>query len=67
MRLHFLSFRLLLLIVLRVEEGHREAEVAPVRSGEHGRLLHVQVKGARALGEKQKQKGNPRPSSVHVC
>lgn len=63
----FRGLRLLLLVVPWVEEVHREAEVAALRSGEHGRLLHVQVKGATALGDNQNQKADDRPSSVHGC
>lgn len=42
-------FKALLSVVRRLEEVHREAEVASRRSQEHGGLFHVQVEGAAAL------------------
>ncbi len=62
-----ITLLLLLLVVWGLEKVHREAEVASVRPGEHGRLVHVQVEGAASVDEHQHEQSERWPSSRHVC
>lgn len=64
---HPLSWTFLLLVVLGLEEVHREAEVASLRSGVHGRFVHVQVEGTAAVDEHQDEQTESCPSSCHGC
>lgn len=54
------------LVVQGLEEVHREAEVASVRSGEHGGFVHVQVEGL-AAGEESREQGEQAESGRCRC